>query len=46
MAERIDIRLLGDKALARRLKPLVPKVETKILRRAMRQDIRPVLASG
>ncbi len=46
MAGAVSIKLLGDKALERKLKGLVPALQKKIVRKAMREAIRPVAADA
>ena len=46
MAVGINISMLGDKVLARKLKSLAPKLQKKIVRNAMRKAIKPVAAQA
>lgn len=46
MAGGVNIQLLGDKALARKLAALPDKLEKKVVRKAMREAIRPVAAQA
>lgn len=46
MAKTIDIRVLGDRELQRKLNRVVDKVQKKIVRHALREGGRPVLANA
>lgn len=46
MSGIVDITLLGDKALARKLARLPGVTQKKIVRKALRQGARPVLAAA
>ena len=45
-AGTVDISLLGDKALSKKLRRLETKVQKKIVRKALRAGARPILASA
>ena len=42
----IDISLLGDKALQRKLNRLPQKIQKKVMRQALREGARPILAAA
>lgn len=46
MAGGINIQVFGDKALAKKLNALPDALEKKIVRKAMRQGIKPVAAAA
>ena len=46
MAGAVSIKLLGDKALERKLKRLAPALQKKIVRKGMREAIKPVAADA
>lgn len=46
MARFVDISVLGDKALERKLRKLDERVQKKIVRKALRSGAKPVLADA